>query len=54
MTTTNLPTIYIAYVGIELISAVIPACCGLPLTIEIFSLVTKMATPLGIDLPSKG
>jgi hypothetical protein len=31
---------YIEYVGIELISAVIPVCCGLPLAIESFSLVT--------------
>jgi hypothetical protein len=29
---------YIAYLGIELISAVISICCGFPLTIEIFSL----------------
>jgi hypothetical protein len=41
-------------VGIELISAVIPICCGLPLAIESFFLVTELATPLGIDLPSKG
>jgi hypothetical protein len=36
-----------AYVGIELISAAIPICCGLPLAIESFSLITELATPLG-------
>jgi hypothetical protein len=46
--------VYIAYVEIELISAVTSVCCGLPLAIESFSLVTKMTTPLGRDLPSKG
>ena len=33
--------VYIAHVGIELISAVIPVCCGLPLAINFFSLVTE-------------
>jgi hypothetical protein len=33
---------YIAHVGIELISAVIPVCCGLPLAIEIFSPVIDL------------
>jgi hypothetical protein len=32
--------VYIAYNGIELISIVIPVCCGLPLAIDNFSLVT--------------
>jgi hypothetical protein len=35
--------VYIAYFGIELISIVIPVCCGLPLAIESFSLVTIIA-----------
>jgi hypothetical protein len=29
--------VYIAYLRLELISAVISVCCGLPLAIEIFS-----------------
>ena len=48
------PLFYTTHVGIELISAVIPVCCGLPLAMEIFSLVTELVTPLGRDLPSKG
>ena len=34
--------VYIEYIGIELIYAVIPVCCGLPLDIESFSLVTMI------------
>ena len=46
--------VYITYNGIELISVVIPICCGLPLAIESFSLIAEMTTPLGRDLHSEG
>jgi hypothetical protein len=45
---------YIAYLRLEFISAVIFAYCGLPLAIERFSIVTELATILGIESCFRG